>query len=248
MGKKEEKMPSQTRQRQALQKKHIPTKGLSRQTTRRLYKYYIEKKHPASDPRAYAYGEQKRVERRIEKEGTLVAGTGEKISAKTYIKNIDKRTRRQTEKQLHGNVQDIKFTRRFKSGKREDSFRYMFDKKGLVVDGTNIKSILTYLEKTIIPDLMENVDVLYDKRGRFYAERTIGALIVYKTKNVPDDPVPRPVKFSTREDFKNYLLDMLYELLVVDILRHYKNAIIRLTHIDVFIRTRKTPSSVDRLL
>ena len=244
MGKKEEKIPSQMRQRQALQKKHIPTKGLSRQTTRRLYKYYIEKKNPASDPRALAYGEHKRLEQRVEK--------GRAMTKKQYreiIRRQEKATREQVNKELYENISSMKYSHRFKSKKREDRFRYSFDPpKGFEITSLTVGKKLQALHKTYIPDLMETINMLYKRRGRFYKTRIIGSIIIYTTKNMPQDAVPRPTKFVEMNEFQKYLEDMLYQLLVIDIFRHYKEAIITLEHIDVFIRTRSTPSMTEQML
>lgn len=248
--KRRQPLPSVAEQRQRLKAKGIPTRGLSKWTIYRRYNYYIRQRHPASDPLALAYGEQKKLSRRLEQGGekTIITGTGKKTTARTYIKNIDKKTRRQVKKNLPNNISGVIFSHRFKSQKREDRFRYSFDRSGLVVNATNVTSVLQHLKTVIIPDLMETIDLLYSKRGRFYDERAIGALIIYDTKNMPDSPIPRPVTFTTREEFPNYLWDMLYALLVIDILRNYKDAIITLRHLDIYIRTRTKPTSVEQML
>lgn len=235
---------SQTEQQKALQKKGIPSKGLTKQTTRRLYKYYIEKKNPATDPRALAYGEHKRLEKRAEK--------GKTITKKDYrilIRRQEKATREQVDKELYENISSMKYSHKFKSKKREDRFRYSFDPpQGFEITALTVTHKLNALHRTYIPDLMETINMLYKRRGRFYRTRLIGSLIIYSTKNMPQDAIPRPTKFVEINEFPKYLEDMLYQLLVIDIFRHYKEAIVTLEHIDIFIRTRSTPSMTEQML
>lgn len=252
---KQKRIPSMAEQRRALKKKHIPTKGLSKWTLYRRYHYYIKKNNPASDPVALAYGEKRRFEQRLDKDGQrrIETGTGRTITAQEYIRHVDKTTSKKATREMPATITAVKTSQRFKSGKREDRFRYVFNpeakKPGLVVNALNVKNILERLQQVHIPELMEAVDLLYKHRGHYlYRDRTIGALILYETAQMPHDAVPRPVKFSTREKFPGYLHDMLYELLVIDILRHYKDAIIRLRFIDVFIRTRQSPTNIERML
>lgn len=222
-------------------------------TVDRLYSFY--QKNPLSTPRNLAYGFPGRIDKALENEKNLRTPKG-RITASQYVKTIDKMTAKEIIRLTPENITDVKFSHRFKSGKREDSFRYVLpttEKKkgrhpGMRADVLNVNDVLDRLRRVYIPDMMEHIDLLYKKRGRFYTQRTVGALIVFETKNMPDDPVPRPVKFSLIAEFPEYLLDMLHELLITDILRNYKDAIIYLRYIHVFIRTRQSPTTLDRYL
>jgi len=233
-----------------LRKNHVILKKekVRASTVNRLYSFY--QRNPLSTPRNLAYGLPGRIQKKFETEDgkiTYVYTPKGKITTKQYIKLIDTRTNRQIKRELPVNISTPKFSHRFKSGKREDRFRYVFEPY-LKVTALNVNDVLARLKKIYIPDLMETVDLFYKRRKIFYQTRVIGALILYDTENMPEDNLPRPVKFSTKQDFPGYLWDMLHELLVTDILRNYKDAIINLKCIDVFIRTQIKPSNIEKLL
>jgi hypothetical protein len=224
-------------------KKELPRES----TVDRLYSFY--QRNPLSTPRNLAYGLPKRIEKTIEAQKEFKTPKG-KITAKQYIKTIDYRTARQIRQTASPSAVRIKFSHRFKSQKREDSFRYNFrNRKGIIINSMNVKNALLSLERIDIPDLMEIIELFFLKRGDyFYKNRLIGALILYDTENMPDDPIPRPVAFVTKDEFPKYLWDMIYQLLTIDILRNYKNAIIKLKHLNIYIRTREKPTNVELLL
>lgn len=215
-------------------------------TVDRLYSFY--QRYPLDTPRNLAYGLPKRIEKTLETKKEFQTPKG-KITAKQYVRSIDKTTAKELREQIPPHIGRIKFSHRYKSGKRDDAFRYAFrDGKGITVNSVNIKSALAELERVHIPDLIETLNLFFEYRKYFYGKRLVGALILYDTENMPDDPIPRPVKFVDKNEFQKYLFDMLYELLVTDILRNYKDAIVRLRYIDVFIRTREKPTVVEQYL
>lgn len=233
------------RKNHVILKKEKPTDS----TIKRLYSFYH--RNPLSTPRNLAYGYKGRLERKVERYGekAIIRTPKGKISAKDYYRRQSTRTAKQIRKELSPNIVNIKFNRKFLSGKREDHFRYVFrDGKGIEINILNVKDNLNRLRRIDIPDLMENLAIFYGKRDFLYTKRTIGALIIYDTKNMPDDPVPRPVKFGLKNEFEDYLWDMLHELLVTDIFQHYKDAIVFLKHVDVFIRTREKPTPIEQLV
>jgi len=222
-------------------------------TTKRLYSFY--QKNPLSTPRNLAYGLPKRFEKKLAKEDgtkTYVQTPKGKISTKEYIKLIDKMSIEKSIREMPLNISSLKFSQKFKSGKGEDRFRYVIDPNkrpaGLTITRVNVEHMLEVLKRVYIPDLMESIDKLYKNRRYFYKTRLIGALIIYDTHNMPDDSYPRGVAFGTREEFPDYLWDMLYELLVTDIFRNYHEAVVNLKHFDIFIRTTIRPSSIEKLL
>lgn len=216
-------------------------------TVDRLYSFYH--RNPLSTPRNLAYGYKGRLEKTIEKgaEAKLRTPKGT-VTVKEYVKVKNQASAKRVRKELSPNIAGIKFGHRFKSGKREDRFRYVFrDGKGITVTISNVKNALHRLKTSDIPDLMENVAVFYKLRNYLYKHRAIGALIIYETKNLPDDPIPRPVKFVVDTEFESYLWDMIYALLIQDVFEHYKDAIVHLKYVDVFIRTRDRPTAIERL-
>lgn len=218
-------------------------------TVNRLYSFY--QRNPLSTPRNLAYGMGKRVEHIIEEygeKGSIRTPKGQ-MAVKKYIKSKSRRSAKRVKHELSTNITWVKFDQSFKSGKREDRFRYVLKGgQGIIITALNVNSVLNELQRTYIPELMQNIQIFYKRRGYFYKNRAIGALIIYDTENMPDDPVPRPVKFTDDKEFPQYLWDMLHELLITDILRHYKDAIIKLICIDVFIRTSEKPTAVEVLL
>lgn len=216
-------------------------------TVDRLYSFYH--RNPLSTPRNLAYGYKGRLEKTIEKgaEAKLRTPKGT-MTVKEYVKVKNQASAKRVREELSPSVSSVKFGHRFVSGKREDRFRYSFrNDEGIIVTDLNVDKVLKSLKKTDIPDLMEHVAVFYKLRNYLYKHRAIGALIIYATINTPDDPVPRPVKFVVDTEFESYLYDMIDALLTQDIFAHYKDAIVQLNYIDVFIRTRDVPTPIERI-
>lgn len=224
----------------------VKTETPSKSTIRRLYSFY--QRNPLSTPRNLAYGMPKRIDRTLEKQGTLQTPKGA-ITAEDYIQTKSKKTVEEIQQMLPPGITWKTFDHRFKSGKREDRFRYIINHyQGLRITYLNHNGMLIHIKQNILPDLMETIKLYLKKRSYFYKTRTIGAIILYDTKNIPGDPIPRPVAFTQAKEFEEYLFDMLQELLITDIFRNYKDAIVTLKYIDIFIRTRKEPSGVEKLL
>jgi len=59
-------LPTPTAQRRALKKKGIDTKGLSDWTVYRRYNFYIQRGQSLNEPLQVAYGQKKKLIRRIE--------------------------------------------------------------------------------------------------------------------------------------------------------------------------------------
>jgi len=247
-------LPSLEQQKQALQRKGVNIgRAKTKSAVYSLYHFYVTQKHPKSMPRYLAYRTEKRFETRVETaeqpEKIMVrTGTGQKISARQLLRKLDKSTAREVKHELPPVATMIGTSKRFKSGKRDDGFRYRLD-PSLEINFLNYKSKLQRLHSVHIPEITEVIDLLYKWRGRFYGSRIIGAAIFFDTENTPDfTNNPRGVKFTSREEFPEYLFDMLYELIVTDILRHYKDAIITIKYIEVYIRTQQHPSNIEQLL
>lgn len=240
---------SYTQKLKWLRKNKVITKkgGVKKSTVDRLYSFYH--RNPLSTPINLAYGYPQRIEKAIEKQKDINLPKGKKITAKKYLKDMNKRTAKQTAKEMSPNISRATFAHRYRSGKRDDGFRYNFrNGKGITANALNVNSILAQLRNVDVPDLMEDLRIFIKNRGFFYKNKDVGALIVYDTQNMPDEPIPRGIKFGEIKDFEKYLTDMLYELLIIDILRHYKDAIIHLKYVEVFIRTRDKPSTIDEMI
>lgn len=216
-------------------------------TVDRLYSFYH--RNPLSTPRNLAYGYKGRLEKTIEKGPTAKLKTPRgTITVKEYVKNLDRVSSENVKRELSPSIANQKFGHRFVSGKREDRFRYSFrNGDGIQVTSLNVDKVLESLKTTDLPDLMEQVAIFYRLRSYLYKHRAIGALIIYKTINTPDDAIPRPVKFGPDTEFGSYLYDMIDVLLTQDIFEHYKDAIVLLEHVDVFIRTRDIPTAIERI-
>lgn len=232
-----------------LQQNNIVSKDkkLSEAYIRRLYSFY--QRNPLSTPKNLAGGMPKRIERTLEKEGTFQTPAGE-ITAKEYVHSIDIQTRKKISKQIPPFF-IVKFNHRYKSGKIDDTLIYPFrDGKGITVTGLNVQNVLKQLETIDIPDMLEQLNVLLKNRKIFYKERLIGAIIHYETKDMPDEPRPRGVSFSKPKDFGPYLFDMLDTMLVDDIFRKESTryGTVKLTYLEIFIRTRATPTTIEKLM
>lgn len=233
-------------------KKHniIKKKKPVKSTVNRLYSFY--QRNPLDTPKHLAYGMKKRLKEKYktqEPEKTYLRTPEGKITVKEYIQKQSQKTKKEIKKETTPDTTWQIFDHRFRSGKIEDRFRYVINRKqGLTIHALNLNNMMKHIKKHIIPDIMEIIELYYSKRKPFYKNRRIGAIIIYDTYNVPGEPIPRPVAFTKKIKFEKYLMDMLEQLIIIDIIRHYKNAQIRLKYIDIFIRTKQTPSNIDKML
>jgi len=218
-------------------------------TVNRLFSFY--QRNPLDTPRNLAYGLPKRLEKKLEIEDgtkTTVHTPKGNISTKDYIKIIDKRSIRKAKKQLH----EFQFiaNRRFKK-KMEDSFLYSLrDGKGIIISALTAKNVMKQLRTTDIPDLIELLKRLFKTRGFFYKGRLVGAIVHYKTEGMDAEPHPRGVAFTSLNNFGAYLYDMLYAMLIDELFRKEstKDGVVKLTYIEIGIRTKTTMSNVERLV
>lgn len=172
---KNKRKPSQTAQRKALENKGIPSKGLSKQTTRRLYKYYIERQNPASNPRSLAYGEQKRLEKRIEENPNilLTAGTKEKITTKKYMKNAIKPIDQEIRRSLPARTNYYPNRYYHNVDKVQDHIEHRFDpEEYLAVKKAsgihNITKVMNKAQKYIVPMLIDDMRLFVRLKGPYY--------------------------------------------------------------------------------
>ena len=218
-------------------------------TVSRLYSFY--QRNSLDTPRNLAYGMPKRLNRKLEEhpEQPIYTPKG-KITVKQYVKSLDKRTIRQVRKEISRTSQ-VKFNHRFKSGKVDDYFIYPFrDGKRIETTALNVNTVLSQLKYADIPDLMEQLSVLFKYRKIFYKDRLVGAVLHYDTKDMPDDPKPRSISFTPQKNFAQYLHDMINALLTQDVFRREstKDGILYFTYLEVFVRTRQRPTIVEQML
>jgi hypothetical protein len=191
----------------------------------------------------------KRIEKTIEAQKEFRTPKG-KITAKEYIRKIDKRTKKEIEREMPPSIK-VTYNKRYKSGKMDDALLYPFrDGKGITITALNVNHVLAQIRKIDIPDLMEHIDTLFRHRQIFYRDRLVGAIIHYKTKDMPDEPKPRGVAFHSQREFEQYLFDMIDTMLTDDIFRKEstKDGIVYLTYLEIFVRTRQTPTIVEQML
>lgn len=231
-----------------LKAKGYITKAKRPSTINRLYSAFT--KNP-DIPFDVAYGNRKRLQRKIET-GTNIATPKGDISGKDYIRNFDKTTKQKIRDELPPNITNIHFNKYYSGVKKlRDYFRWNINpnddpqKSGLFVTNTNKFNILKHLHRKTIPGLMKDINFIWKGRQLLYRGYEIGAVIGYTVEGSPTPGDPRGVGFTSYSEFPKYLHDMLWELIVNDILRNYPEAVINLTHFEIILSTPQTMNKTD---
>lgn len=218
-------------------------------TVNRYYSVYKRKGFDITTETAS--GNVRRIETKLKKNKKFTTPKG-KITAKQYVKKLDRTSRNKIKKEIPSNIM-IKYNRKFKSGKQEDNFIYPFrDGKGITVNAMNVNHIVEQLARVDIPDLMETLNRFLKHRNIFYRNRKIGAHVVYdiKGRDVEANKQPISVKFKPANEFPEYLHDMIAVALQQDIFRREstKDAVVHLKFIWVYIRTVDKPTEIELLV
>jgi hypothetical protein len=215
-------------------------------TVDRYYSIYKRKGFNVSTE--IASGNVRRIGTKIEKGKNFTTPKG-KITAKQYVKNIDKTSKKELKKEIPYNV-IAKFNHKFKSGKREDNFIYPFrDGKGINVNAVNVNRVVENMSKIDIPDIMETLNFFLKRRGIFYSNRKIGAHVVYTIsgKDIEENQQPISVKFKPANEFENTLMDNIAFTLQQDIFRREstKDGTVHLKFVWIYIRTIDKPTQIE---
>jgi len=259
-----ERLPSLDAQKKALEKKGIIIgRARTPRVVNRLYRYYIRQRHPASDPRDYAYGMRTRVEQRIERSTrpermTVATGAGKRVPVKTIIRKREQMSIREFERALPPNVS-------FHYGKTFRTVDKIRDYGVFQIIPPIRASVLT-IEKarkrarSVTEEIIAVIHLAQRLRGAFYKNYDVGGKIIAKGRNFethdemgknPSIVVSLPWTGLHRPDdyFRMMLMDQGFEEVLQALYAKsaQEKASVTILRVELKFTTDKRPSNIDRL-
>lgn len=259
-----ERLPSLDAQKQALKKKGVIIgRARTPRVVNRLYRYYIRQHHPASDPRDYAYGMQKRVEQRIETtekpEKMMVAtGTGKRVQVKSIIRKQERMSIKEFERALPPNV-TFHYGKTFRTvDKIRDygSFEIIPPIRASVITIDKARKRAELVTKEII----EVIHIAQRIRQRFYKNYDVGGKIIAKGHNfekhdkmVKNPPIIVALPWTGLHRPDEYFHMMLMEQGFEEVFQALyaksaqDKASVTISRVELKFTTDKRPSNIDRM-
>jgi len=216
-------------------------------TVNRLYSFY--QRNPLDTPRNLAYGMPKRVDRTLQRKGTLQTPKGA-VPAKQYVKKIDVDTGKAVMRDVSPDVYRVSLSKHFKSvGKVRDTLFIRIMPPVVSTSQTFPEDVEERIDE-VVYFIEQEITKLWNRRKRFYSDNhRVGALLFYTTANVktqdnreersvtitnPDGWMPMPwcELSQVRSELKNSFM------VVCSMVMRYESSAVFVNSVEIFISNK----------